>query len=72
MFKAFANDERILGGTGKRNAVETPYGSNVSVGEDFFANSGWVVLDTCLGTIGNNTMLGPIQPCICLRQRIGV
>lgn len=52
-----------LGGTGERLYVETPvtldYGSHVYVGEDFFANFGWMVLDTCPVRIGKNAMLGP-------------
>lgn len=52
-----------LGATGERLYVETPvtldYGCHISVGEDFFANFGWTVLDTCPVTIGKNAMLGP-------------
>lgn len=52
-----------LGTTGERIYVETPvtldYGCNTHVGEDFFANFGWMVLDVCPVTIGKNAMLGP-------------
>lgn len=52
-----------LGTTGERLYVETPvtldYGCHVHVGEDFYANFGWMVLDTCPVTIGKNAMLGP-------------
>lgn len=52
-----------LGTTGQRIYVETPvtldYGCNVHVGEDFYANFNWTVLDTCPVTIGKNAMLGP-------------
>lgn len=52
-----------LGGSGDNLHVETPvtldYGSNTYVGENFFANFGWLVLDTCPVRIGKNAMLGP-------------
>ncbi|MGT2754279.1 sugar O-acetyltransferase [Streptococcus ovis] len=52
-----------LGKTGEKLYVETPvtldYGCHISVGERFFANFNWTVLDTCPVTIGDNAMLGP-------------
>lgn len=52
-----------LGKTGESLYVETPvtldYGCHVSVGERFYANFNWTVLDTCPVTIGDNAMLGP-------------
>lgn len=52
-----------LGTTGERIYMEAPltldYGCNVHVGEDFYANFNWTVLDTCPVTIGKNAMLGP-------------
>ena len=52
-----------LGKTGEQLYVETPvtldYGCHISVGERFFANFNWTVLDTCPVTIGDNAMLGP-------------
>lgn len=52
-----------LGTTGERIYIEAPltldYGCNVHVGEDFYANFNWTVLDTCPVTIGKNAMLGP-------------
>ncbi|WP_236682987.1 maltose acetyltransferase domain-containing protein [Streptococcus sp. X13SY08] len=52
-----------LGSTGENVYVETPvtldYGCHVHVGENFYANFGWMVLDTCPVTIGKNAMLGP-------------
>ena len=52
-----------LGKTGESLHVETPvtldYGCHISVGERFFANFNWTVLDTCPVTIGDNAMLGP-------------
>lgn len=52
-----------LGTTGERIYVEAPvtldYGCNIHVGDGFYANFGWMVLDTCPVTIGKNAMLGP-------------
>ncbi|HFR3342924.1 TPA: sugar O-acetyltransferase [Streptococcus suis] len=52
-----------LGTTGERIYIEAPltldYGCNIHVGEDFYANFNWTVLDTCPVTIGKNAMLGP-------------
>ena len=52
-----------LGKTGEHFHVETPvtldYGCHISVGERFYANFNWTVLDTCPVTIGDNAMLGP-------------
>lgn len=52
-----------LGKTGEKIYVETPvtldYGCNITVGERFYANFNWTVLDTCPVTIGDNAMLGP-------------
>ncbi|CQR24764.1 maltose O-acetyltransferase [Streptococcus varani] len=52
-----------LGKTGDKIYVETPvtldYGCNIFVGDHFFANFNWTVLDTCPVTIGDNAMLGP-------------
>ncbi len=52
-----------LGKTGEQLYVETPvtldYGCHISVGERFYANFNWTVLDTCPVTIGDNAMLGP-------------
>ena len=52
-----------LGKTGESLHVETPvtldYGCHISVGERFYANFNWTVLDTCPVTIGDNAMLGP-------------
>lgn len=52
-----------LGKTGEHFHVETPvtldYGCHIFVGENFYANFNWTVLDTCPVTIGDNAMLGP-------------
>ena len=52
-----------LGKTGEHFHVETPvtldYCCHISVGERFYANFNWTVLDTCPVTIGDNAMLGP-------------
>ncbi|WP_449458227.1 sugar O-acetyltransferase [Streptococcus suis] len=52
-----------FGGTGERIYMEPnfycDYGSNIHVGEDFFANFNCTMLDVCPITIGKNAMLGP-------------
>ena len=55
--------KQILGETGERVIINQPfhcdYGSNISVGEDFFANFNLTVLDEAPVTIGNNCFIGP-------------
>lgn len=54
---------RILGKTGERLKVIQPffcdYGFNILVGENFFANTGMVILDEALVTFGDNVFIGP-------------
>lgn len=53
----------ILGKTGMRITVIPPfhcdYGSNIEVGEDFFSNFNFTVLDENKVIIGNNVFIGP-------------
>ncbi|MBE5749834.1 MAG: sugar O-acetyltransferase [Clostridiales bacterium] len=55
--------KKILGSTGEKVHVQPPfycdYGINISVGENFFANYGCVILDVNRVTIGKNCMLAP-------------
>lgn len=55
--------KRILGKTGERLKVIQPffcdYGFNIIVGENFFANTGMVILDEALVTFGDNVFIGP-------------
>lgn len=55
--------KELFGATGKRLTVEAPlyldYGSNITVGEDFYANFDCIMLDVAPITIGNNVMFGP-------------
>lgn len=55
--------KELLGGTGETLAIEPEficdYGAYLTVGENFYANFGLVVLDTCPVRIGNNCMFGP-------------
>lgn len=52
-----------FGGTGEHIYKEPyfycDYGSNIHVGEDFFANFNCTMLDVCPITIGKNVILGP-------------
>lgn len=53
----------ILGKTGKDITIEAPfhcdYGSNIYIGENFFANYHCVMLDVAPITIGDNVMFAP-------------
>lgn len=55
--------KKILGSTGENIKVHPPfycdYGINITVGENFFANYGCVILDVNSVTIGKNCMLAP-------------
>ncbi len=55
--------KKILGKTGEKVRVQPPfycdYGINISVGENFFANYGCVILDVNRVIIGKNCMLAP-------------
>lgn len=55
--------KEILGSTGESVIVKQPfrcdYGWNISVGEHFFANFNFTVLDEAPVTIGDNAFIGP-------------
>lgn len=55
--------KKILGSCGSAIYIEPPfrfdYGSNIYVGENFYANFDCVFLDCCAIRIGNNCKLGP-------------
>lgn len=55
--------KKIFGKTGENIMVQPPfhcdYGVNISVGENFFANYGCVILDVNKVTIGKNCLLAP-------------
>lgn len=55
--------KKILGSTGEKIHVQSPfycdYGVNISVGENFFANYGCIILDVNKVTIGKNCMIAP-------------
>jgi maltose O-acetyltransferase len=55
--------KELFGRAGPDTVVEPPfhcdYGSNISVGERFYANSGCVFLDCAPITIGDRAQLGP-------------
>lgn len=55
--------KRIFGKTGRRLYVEPDfhcdYGSNITVGEDFYANFNLVILDVAPVTIGRNVLFAP-------------
>lgn len=53
----------LLGGHGERYFIEPPfhcdYGSNITVGERFYANYNLTVLDCAAVTIGDDVLIGP-------------
>ncbi|MBD5112984.1 MAG: sugar O-acetyltransferase [Ruminococcaceae bacterium] len=53
----------ILGGAGENLTILPPfhcdYGSNITVGDNFFANYNLVILDVAPVTIGNNVFIAP-------------
>ena len=53
----------LFGSTGKRLYIESSfkcdYGSNIHVGENFYANFNCVILDAAKVTIGDNCMIAP-------------
>ncbi|WPK26403.1 hypothetical protein PUMCH_003756 [Australozyma saopauloensis] len=55
--------ERILGKMDKSTFIEPPffvdYGSNISVGKNFYANFNTTFLDCSLITFGDNVLIGP-------------
>lgn len=54
---------QLFGKTGEKIVVEPPfycdYGCNTSVGENFYANYGCIILDVNRVTIGKNCMMAP-------------
>ncbi|QEI08577.1 sugar O-acetyltransferase [Pigmentiphaga aceris] len=53
----------LLGKTGENFTIEPPfncdYGFNISLGENFYANVGLVILDCAKVTIGSNVFIAP-------------
>ena len=53
----------LLGAAGKNLMIEPPfrcdYGSNIFIGDNFYANFDCIILDVCPVTIGDNVLLGP-------------
>lgn len=54
---------KLFGNTGENCWVESPfncdYGYNISVGDNFYANTNCCILDCAKITIGNNVWVGP-------------
>lgn len=56
--------KQLLGKIGDDNAVIEPpfrcdYGSNITVGKNFYMNFNCIILDVCSVTIGDNVMIAP-------------
>ena len=54
---------QLLGSTGERFKILSPfmcdYGFNITIGENFFANAGLVILDEAPVTFGDNVFIAP-------------
>lgn len=55
--------EKLFGSVGKNPWIESPfncdYGYNISVGDNFYANTNCTILDCAKITIGNDVLIGP-------------
>ena len=55
--------EQLFGSIGENPWVESPfncdYGYNITVGDNFYANTNCTILDCAKVTIGNNVLIGP-------------
>lgn len=55
--------QTLFASTGKNIVIEPTfrcdYGSNIHIGENFFANFDCIILDVCPVTIGSDVLLGP-------------
>lgn len=54
---------RLFGSVGENCWIESPfncdYGSNITVGDNFYANTNCCILDCARVTLGNNVWIGP-------------
>jgi acetyltransferase-like isoleucine patch superfamily enzyme len=54
---------KLFSGTGERFIIEPPfycdYGSNISIGNNFYSNFNLVILDCAKIVIGDNVLIGP-------------
>lgn len=59
----------VFGSMGKNCYIEPPffcdYGFNIHVGDDFYANTGFVVLDQCPVNIGHHVYIAPRTSIFC-------
>lgn len=60
--------------SGENFYIEAPFyfdhGWNISFGENFYANTGLIILDQCKVHIGNNVMIGPRVSLFCATHPI--
>lgn len=56
--------QKFLGSTGENVTIESTfkcdYGFNIHLGEGFYSNNDWVILDVCEVRIGINCMIGGV------------
>lgn len=64
----------MFGGMGKDCYIEPPFycdhGFNIYVGDNFYANTGLIVLDQCPVRIGDNVLIGPRVGIYCATHPI--
>ena len=64
----------MLGSMGKECYIEPPFycdhGFNIYIGDNFYANTGLIILDQCPVKIGNNVMIGPRVGIYCATHPI--
>lgn len=64
----------MLGAMGKDCYIEPPFycdhGFNIYIGDNFYANTGLIILDQCPVKIGNNVMIGPRVGIYCATHPI--
>ena len=66
--------KKLIGGIGKNGYIEPPFycdhGFNIFLGDNFYANTGLIILDECKVTIGNNVFIGPRTSFYCATHPI--
>lgn len=66
--------KNMFGSMGKKCYIEPPFycdhGFNIYVGDNFYANTGLIILDQCPVHIGNNVLIGPRVGIYCATHPI--
>ena len=66
--------KKMFGGMGKDCYIEAPFycdhGFNIFIGDNFYANTGLIILDQCPVRIGNHVFIGPRVGIYCATHPI--